>query len=149
MVVIQCYSGWRPNELLNLKLENINLEDWSFTGGLKTDAGINRTVPIHSRIQPLVREKYDVAASNGDEYLFQMTYYRYNHLFEKVRKTLELNSNHRLHDARVQFVTMAKKYNVDEYAIKYLVGHAINDITEKTYSKREFSWLREEIEKIR
>ncbi|MCC8078067.1 MAG: tyrosine-type recombinase/integrase [Oscillospiraceae bacterium] len=149
MVVIQCYSGWRPNELLNLKLENINLEDWSFTGGLKTDAGINRTVPIHSRIQPLVREKYDAAASNGDKYLFQMTYRRYNYMFEKVRQNLGLNPNHRLHDARVQFVTMAKKYNVDEYAIKYLVGHAINDITEKTYSEREFSWFREEIEKIR
>lgn len=86
-----------------------------------------------------MREKYNIAASNGDEYLFQMAYHRYNYMFEKIRKNLELDPNHRLHDARVQFVTMAKKYNVDEYAIKYLVGHAISDITEKTYSKREFS----------
>lgn len=47
------------------------------------------------------------------------------------------------------FVTMAKKYSVDEYAIKYIVGHAINDITEKVYTKREIEWLKTEIEKIK
>ena len=44
---------------------------------------------------------------------------------------------------------MAKKYGVDEYAIKYMVGHKISDITEKVYTEREFQWLREEIEKIK
>lgn len=44
---------------------------------------------------------------------------------------------------------MAKRYKVDEYAIKYIVGHQIDDITEKVYTEREKSWLKEEIEKIR
>lgn len=43
---------------------------------------------------------------------------------------------------------MAKKNKVDEYAIKYIIGHAITDITEKTYTKRNIEWLKEEIEKI-
>ena len=30
-----------------------------------------------------------------------------------------------------------KKYKVDEYAIKYMVGHEIQDITEKVYTKRD------------
>ena len=51
--------------------------------------------------------------------------------------------------AEKHFVTMAKKYDVDEYAIKYMVGHKITDITEKVYTAREFDWLREEIEKIK
>ena len=46
------------------------------------------------------------------------------------------------------FVTTAKKRGVDKHAIKYLVGHTIADITEKAYTKREFIWLKEEIEKI-
>jgi len=46
------------------------------------------------------------------------------------------------------FVTMAKKYGVDEYAIKYMVGHKISDITEKVYTQREYEWLKTEIEKI-
>ena len=46
-------------------------------------------------------------------------------------------------------MTKAKEYNVDEYAIKYIVGHKIMDITEKVYTSRETSWLRKEIEKIK
>jgi hypothetical protein len=44
---------------------------------------------------------------------------------------------------------MAKKYKVDEYAIKYIIGHRISDLTEKVYTKRETSWLQSEIEKIK
>lgn len=49
----------------------------------------------------------------------------------------------------MHFITMAKKYNVDEYAIKYIVGHAIKDITEKVYTQRELDWLIEEMKKIK
>ena len=50
---------------------------------------------------------------------------------------------------RKDIVFSAKRYGVDEYAIKYMVGHKISDITEKVYTRREFAWLREEIEKIK
>ena len=65
-----------------------------------------------------------------------------------IRDELKLNPEHRPHDGRKHFVTMAKKYGIDEYAIKYMVGHKISDITEKVYTQREFEWLKEEIEKI-
>ena len=59
-----------------------------------------------------------------------------------------VNPEHRPHDGRTHFVTTAKRYDVDEYAIKYMVGHKISDITEKIYTKRKFDWLKQEIEKI-
>ena len=40
------------------------------------------------------------------------------------------------------FVTMAKKYNMDEYAIKRLVGHHIKDLTERVYTQRSIDWLK-------
>ena len=49
----------------------------------------------------------------------------------------------------MHFITMAKKYDMDEYALKYIVGHAIDDITEKVYTKRETDWLIREIAKIK
>ena len=49
----------------------------------------------------------------------------------------------------MHFITAAKKYHVDEYAIKYIVGHSIQDVTERIYTKREIDWLRNEIEKIK
>ena len=78
-----------------------------------------------------------------------MDYDRYWYRFKIIVKKLELNPDHRPHDGRKHFVTMAKKYNVDEYAIKYLIGHAIRDITESVYTDRENEWLAEEIEKIK
>lgn len=162
ILLIQCYSGWRPQELGLLELKDVDLENWTFQGGMKTDAGENRVVPIHSRIQDLVLRKYQEAEALGSPYLLnwadpnnrnrknlKLTYARYQKAFERIREELKLNPNHRPHDGRTHFVTMAKRYGVDEYAIKYMVGHKISDITEKVYTRREFAWLREEIEKIK
>ncbi len=161
VILIQCYSGWRPQELGLLKLENVNLSTWEFTGGMKTDAGTDRIVPIHTKIRTLVEKKYEEAKKLGSDYLINctdtnthrsslmFTYDKYQKRFIKIRDSLHLNPNHRPHDGRMHFITMAKKYKVDEYAIKYMAGHSINDITEKIYTKREPGWLNEEIEKIK
>lgn len=160
VMLIQCYSGWRPQELGLLELENVDLKNWTFQGGMKTDAGMDRVVPIHSKIRPLVERKYKAALSIGSKYLFNctdgrsgkptmMTYQRYQKGFGMVRDELKLNPEHRPHDGRKHFVTAAKKAGVDEYAIKYMVGHKISDITEKVYTQREFEWLKTEIEKIK
>lgn len=162
ILLIQCYSGWRPQELGLLELKDVDMENWTFRGGMKTDAGENRVVPIHSRIKDLVLRKYQEAEALGSPYLLnwtdpnnrnkkniKLTYARYQKAFERIRDELKLNPNHRPHDGRTHFVTMAKRYGVDEYAIKYMVGHKISDITEKVYTRREFAWLREEIKKIK
>ncbi len=139
IVLIQCYSGWRPQELGLLEIENVNLDEWLFTGGMKTEAGINRTVPIHSKIRPLVEKKYQEAIALGSKYLINctdarthrgpltFTYDKYRTRFTKLVNDLKLNPQHRAHDGRVHFVTAAKKYKVDEYAIKYIVGHEIDE----------------------
>ena len=158
ILLIQCYSGWRPRELCELKISDVNLEEGSMRGGMKTVAGTNRLVPIHSKIMPLVKRRYDEATENELEYLFNVnrpdgwgnvTTYNYTYLIEKLVKKFNLDPNHRPHDGRKHFVTEAKKYNVDEYAIKYIVGHVINDLTESTYTERTFEWLKEEMQKIR
>ncbi|MEG1514911.1 MAG: tyrosine-type recombinase/integrase [Clostridia bacterium] len=161
VVLIQSYSGWRPQELGLLRIENVDLENWTFTGGMKTKAGTNRVVPIHPKIRILVEKRYAEAQRLGSEYLINctdatthrsslaFTYDKYQVRFRKLRDELHLNSKHRPHDGRMHFITMAKKYGVDEYAIKYMVGHAITDITEKVYTKRDTDWLKTEIEKIK
>lgn len=161
VVLIQCYSGCRPQELGLIKLENINFEDWTFKGGMKTDAGIDRIVPIHSKIRYLVERKYKEALSLKSKYLINvidiynnrgdrfLSYSKYQKRFTRTMNLLQLNPEHKPHDPRVQFVTMAKKYNLDEYAIKYIIGHSIQDITEKVYTRREIEWLKTEIEKIK
>lgn len=63
-------------------------------------------------------------------------------------KKLDFNIEHKPHDGRKTFITLAKKYKIDEYAIKYIVGHTIRDLTEKVYTDRDPEWLISEIRKI-
>ena len=147
MILIQCYSGWRPVELCNLKKRDIDLVNLSMTGGCKTDAGTNRTIPIHPRILPLI--EYAMANSSGEQLFGKVNYERYRYHFRQTMAKLGLDSKHNPHDCRVYFITEAKRHGVDEYAIKRIVGHAISDITESVYTKRDLEWLREEMEKLR
>jgi len=158
-LLINCYTGWRPQELCNLALEDVDIKKWLITGGLKTPSGRGRIVPIHSRIQNVVLAKYQYAESIQSNYLFNYTdvinhnhklsYYRYYDDFCSIRDSLNLNPKHRPHDARKTFATLAKKYKLDEYAIKRLIGHSIRDLTEALYTERDPEWLREELEKIK
>ena len=160
VVLIQCYSGWRPQELGLIEITNIDLEKNIMTGGMKTNAGTDRIVPIHPKILPLVKKRYNEAAQTGSKYLITctdgithkgnvlLTYDKYSGRFKAIVKKLGLSPDHRAHDPRVHFVTQAKKYGVDEYAIKYIIGHQIADITERVYTKRDVDWLQSEIQKI-
>lgn len=160
MILIQCYSGWRPQELCSLKLADVDVENWTFKGGMKTNAGSDRVVPIHSRIRHLVAKHYEDERLFGGKNLFAcddgyktsagraMTYSKYKRRFDAIVHALGLDPEHRPHDPRIQFVTMAKKYKVDEYVIKRFVGHRIGDLTERVYTKRNFEWMRDEMEKI-
>lgn len=156
MVLIGCYSGWRPQELAILKLEDISLDDWTYYGGLKTDAGRNRCVPIHPKVRQLVTDNYNKAIELGSAYLFNdengqqgtyLTYDKYRGRFEKINK--KLGMSHRPHDTRHTFITMAKEADVNEYVLKLMVGHAIEDVTEKVYTHRTMEQLQNEISKIK
>lgn len=149
MILIGIYSGWRPQELATLETSDINLEELTMFGGMKTDAGRNRLVPIHEAIVGLIKEIYD----KNNKYLFyctdgtNMTYDKYYKRFIDTMKSL--NMVHKPHETRHTFITLSKTYNVDEYALKLIVGHKIQDITEKVYNHRTIDNLRIEINKIK
>lgn len=159
-ILIQCYMGWRPQELATLRLDEVNLDQWYMCAGMKTEAGKQRIIPIHSRVRSLVQKNYDFALSIGSDYLlndkgqthagsWKLTYDKYAKRFNKVIQELNLNPEHRPHDPRMTFITMAKKAGLADAAIKKLAGHKIMDITESTYTDRDIEWLRTDLEKIK
>lgn len=157
-VLVQAYMGLRPQELCLIEVKNLNLSTMSIVCGMKNDAGRNRTIPVHSKIQKFILEFRDRSIALDCPYLITakvngnyapMNYEQYSYRFEKVVKALNLNPAHRPHDPRVFFTSQAKEYKVDEYALKRMLGHRIKDITESVYTKRPASWLRDEIEKIK
>lgn len=156
LILIQCFMGWRPNELLNIKKSDLNIKEWYIEAGMKTESGKNRKVPVHSAIRDLVMYFYNINTNSpmlfnyyiAGEYR-PISYVAYKNNFLKTLAKLNINIDHKLHDPRVTFITLCKKYNVDEYAIKYMAGHAIKDITEEVYTRRTMEWLHQEIEKIK
>lgn len=143
-ILIQCYTGFRPDELCNIEKTNVHFEQGYIIGGNKTDAGRNRMVPIHEKIKDIVKE----ALTNRSEYLIATEYDRpltYQNYYVELKKRFP---NHKPHDPRKTFVTLAKRAGVNEFAIKRIIGHHIKDLTEAVYTERDITWLLEEISKI-
>ncbi len=156
MVMIGIFTGFRPQELAILKVEDVDFENLTIQGGLKSEAGRNRVVPIHLAILELVKKNYDQAQAMHSDHLFNdefgqqgtfLTYDKYRGRFNKVMK--RMNMNHKPHDTRHTFITTAKAVEMHEYILKLIVGHAVEDITEKTYTHRTIEDLHREIQKIK
>lgn len=155
MVIIGIYSGWRPQELATLKIADIDFDTNTMRGGLKTDAGKNRLVPIHPLIKPLIEKRMAEAHTLKSEYLFNdangqrgthINYDKYNQRFKKAMTWLKMQ--HRPHETRHTFITKAKACHMDEHILKLIVGHVEKDITERIYTHRTLEQLQEEIKKV-
>ena len=160
MIIFACYSGWRPTELVQIKLCNVNLDDEYIKGGIKTKSGKNRVVPIHPLVKDIVVKYYNEAVAVGSEYLFNdvnnkrgigLSYDQYLSRFNKVMSTLNFSNNITPHYTRHTFITKAKsrEVNMNEYILKLIVGHNIGDITEYVYTHRGIEDLKEEMKKIK
>ena len=159
MVLIALYTGWRPQEEAILKVSDIDFDNHTMLGGLKTDAGKNRIVPIHPDILPLIRHYYDEAITLKSEYLFndtssqtgkQMTYDKYRQRFNKVIKASELNPQHRPHDTRHTFISRwkAQDLQLNEHILNLIVGHEDDSLSEKVYTHRTKEELYSEMQKF-
>ena len=160
MIIYACYSGWRPSELIAIEVEKVNLKDGYIRGGIKTDAGKNRLVPIHPLVKDIVQKYYNEATEVNSKYLFNditkkkgigLSYDQYLSRFNKVIDILHFEGHLTPHSTRHTFITKAKSLNVNmnEHILKQIVGHKIDDMTEKVYTHREIKELVVEMNKIK
>lgn len=160
MIVYACYSGWRPTELIKLKIKDVDLKNGFVKGGMKTSAGKNRLVPIHPLVSSIVEKYYKEAKSVGSDYLFNdvnnkfgigLSYDQYLSRFNKVMNALHFRTEITPHYTRHTFITKAKsrEVNMNEYVLKIIVGHDVGDLTEHVYTHRELNDLKEEMNKIK
>lgn len=161
IILYACYSGWRPGELIGLKVKDVNLNDEYIRGGIKTTAGKNRVVPIHPIVKPIIEKYYNQAIEIGSEYLFNdpskkkgvngLSKDQYLSRFNNVITALNFRTELTPHYTRHTFISMAKsrEVNMNEYILKLIVGHDIGDVTEHIYTHREIQDLKIEMEKIK
>lgn len=141
MILIMCYSGYRIAAYKNME---INLKEKYFYGGVKTAAGKNRYVPIHSAIYPMV-----VTRTKKHKNILGSSENKFRELMYETLEELHIEK-HTPHDCRHTFSMLCEKFKVNENDRKRMLGHSFkNDITNGIYGHRTVEELREEIEKIK
>ena len=131
------YSGMRADELLSLYTANIFLDDNYLIGGLKTEAGINREIPIHPAVKHLYEKYYNpnneflFMQPNGNKVDYDYYLYHFKHNFKNLHPEI---SEHTAHDARHTLRNELRKLNVKDIIINSIVGHSNDDVGEDIYS---------------
>lgn len=146
-VLMFLYTGFRISELLDMKCEDVNLQERTLTGGVKTKAGKGRIVPIHPKIYPLIEARYN----EGGKYLLSVnnkkiptaTYrWNWNNMMEK------LGMNHTPHECRHTFRSKLDSANANKKCIDLMMGHKSKEVGERIYTHKTLDELREAIELI-
>lgn len=134
ILLLALYTGCRAEELLFIYTKNIFLDKNYFIGGIKTQAGINREIPIHPKIKPIIEKYYN----SKNEFLFHMPstiagnrkanydYYLYHYKFNFIEKHPKLE-HHTAHECRHTFRTELEKLNIKQVVINSIMGHSNDD----------------------
>ena len=150
LVLILIYTGMRIMELLTIKQENVFIEERYMIGGMKTEAGKDRIIPISKKVLPFIESWLD-----GSEYLIRKqnkgkssayTYHGFRHsIWKPVLK--RFNFEHSIHDTRHTAISLMDAAGLNKTAIKRIVGHKNEDVTDG-YTHKSASDLVQEIDKI-
>ena len=150
IVLIYIYTGMRASELAKMELENVHLNKRYMVGGSKTKAGKNRIIPIAKCIEPFIEYFYSISKLQRFKYLIKPNtafhiYHSNNMLYAQnvVKKALPLIGiqNHKAHDTRHTFITLADNYNMNDVIKKLIIGHAQTDITKSIYTHKSIQQL--------
>jgi len=145
LVLVMIYTGLRPSELVFMESRNVHIDERYMTGGMKTEAGRNRTIPIAEKILPIVREWYE----RGEEYLAPVYPRNKNtmrHLFD--RSAIPCIKAHLPHDGRHTCETLLDNARVAKRTIQLIMGHAGRDVDESVYTHKTKGQLIEAINLI-
>ena len=138
LLAIYIYTGMRPSELLEMKKADVDLVGRIMVGGIKTEAGMNRRIPIHTCILPFVER---LMQTEG-EYLLMRTgprqkvptkftyHYFSQSLFNPMMERLGL-TQYTPHYCRHTAATIMREANVPDDLRKLILGHKSVDITDR------------------
>ena len=136
LALILIYTGMRPGELCRLDKKNIHLKERYLIGGIKTQAGIDRTIPIAKKIVPLF--KLDDKLPGYPDAI--------GRLWKK--SPVKALNNHLPHDGRHTCETLLNNADINKRIIQLIIGHAGDDIDEKVYTHKTTEQLIEAIDRI-
>lgn len=144
---ILLYTGMRIGELLDIKSKNVDLEKRVIVGGLKTEAGKNRSIPIHKEILPIIEK----LLSENNTYLISNDKGKkvnYTNYLSRVWNQDEVLKKYTPHYTRHTFISQSVKCGIDKVKIQKIVGHSAKDVTDH-YTHFNFEDLLEAIDQFK
>lgn len=137
VVLCHCYLGFRPTALLALTVDDYDAVRRCFTGGIKTAAGIGRTVPVSPKIQKYVDGLIAVADGGcvfgrlGQPMGLKDYRAKFYELLESlnIENQVDEDGRHRLtpHSCRHTFATLLKRAQGSDTDKLALIGHTSTD----------------------
>jgi integrase len=148
LILMMIYTGFRASEFIGLENLNIYLDNKYVIGGMKTEAGTDRTVALNNKILPLFEkrrsgERYFVLNENGKKYSYGTFYIE---VWTRLMK--HFGMNHSPHDTRHTFASLLDRAGANKVCIKLLMGHSIQDITDGVYTHKTLDDLLEAVNLI-
>jgi len=126
-----CYTGFRISEYLSLTSDMLHEHDghYYFIAGAKTEAGIDRIVPVNHKVLPFVLERIKSGRLCGkpDGAQMRSEYFRKN-LYYPALKSLRIAPKSP-HATRHTFATMMKDVDVSTYDKMSVIGHSSIEMT--------------------
>lgn len=148
IILIFIYTGLRPMELANMTANDVHLDENYVIGGVKTNAGKNRIIPIHPIIKPYLRH----LMQRNKRYMLYS--YCGKYAVDRYREAIfypaldVLGMDHYPYDTRHTFATLCNEYGLDTFAVKRIMGHTCGNTTQDVYTHTYLSYLIEQIKKI-
>ena len=153
LIMIMIYTGCRIGELLDLKKEDLHLEErWFYVRDAKTKAGI-RHVPIHEGTVAwwqwfLERSRCDYVFTTSIEGIY-LEYSNFRRRYW-VPLMAELELDHHAHETRHTFITLLAEANINVTLIKKIVGHkSSQSLTEAVYTHPQLELMKNAVNKLR
>ena len=151
IVLMLIYNGCRISEFLDLKKEDVHLDEQYFDViASKTENGL-RKVPIADKLLPFYKAWFD---GSKCEYLLHTPdhkHFDYRNYYDSYFTPLmeQLGIDHKPHDTRHTCISLLTEADVNPTSIKKIVGHSgAMSLTERVYTHLDIETLVEAINKI-
>lgn len=157
-IYFMCYTGLRITEFLTLTKFQVYIQDdiVALHGGIKTEAGEDRIVPVHDKIKSILfkwmKKNGKVIFCRPDGSPYTADYFRRRCFYPALEEMgiQENKSPRRLtpHATRRTFATMLSKANVREEDFIAMMGHADYEVSVESYIYQTAEKLKASIDMI-
>lgn len=145
---VLCYTGWRVTEFCQLTRFSYDPKERTLRSGVKTEAGMDRVVPVHPKIQPIIDRWYSSGSSvlypRPDGKAYDKDTFR-DKVWKPVMEELGLPDDLTPHSARHTYGTKLSKAKVSAEDIQKLIGHADYSTTANFYIDQDIDTLRKAV----